>query len=180
MPSSNDQRMFRVSAVYPTMQQAKRGVEALEESGVEGSDIELRGQAARAATTTGDTEQRDTAFLRQAGRNAARGIVSGGLVGAVFGLVIGVIGFSDRMGALAALVIGGLVAGAGLGLLVFSLATQKQSQAWEATLEDVDGPVVVGVRTTDADELETAAKALAGTEPERLERFDAAGNRMPD
>jgi len=72
------------------------------------------------------------------------------------------------------------VAGAGLGLTVFFLATQKQSQAWETTMEDVDGPVVVGVRTTDADELETATKALAGAQPDRLERFDEDGNRMPD
>lgn len=180
MPSSNDQRMFRVSAVYPTMEQARRGVEVLEESGVEGNDIELRGEAAREAKNTGDTEQRDRSFIRQAGNTAARGILTGGLVGAVLGLIVGFIGFSDRMGALGALAIGGLVAGAGLGLLVFSLAAQPQTQAWETTLEDVDGPVVVGVRTTNADELETARKALAGTQPQRLERFDEAGNRMPD
>lgn len=180
MPSSDDQRMFRVSARYATMDQAKRGVEVLEESGVEGNDIELRGEAARDAKTTGDTQQRDRAFLNQAGRTAVQGIVAGGLVGGVLGLIIGFVGFSDRMGAVAAFAIGGLVAGAGLGLTVFFLATQKQSQAWETTLEDVDGPVTVGVRTIDADELETAAKALAGTQPERLERFDEEGNPMPD
>ena len=102
------------------------------------------------------------------------------MVGALLGLIIGFVGFSDQGGAIGAFAVGGLVAGAGLGPTVFFLATQKQSQAWETTMEDVDGPVVVGVRTTDADELETATKALAGTQPDRLERFDEDGNRMPD
>jgi len=78
VPSSNDRRRFRVSAVYSTLDQAKRGVEVLEESGVEGNDIELRGEAARDAKSTGDTQQRDRAFLNQDGRTAAQGTVAGG------------------------------------------------------------------------------------------------------
>ncbi len=179
MPSTQEYRSYNVTATYPDMQRARRGVEVLEEAGVEGNDIFLQGSAAREAATTGDTEQRDKSFMNRSARTVRQGVLYGALAALVASIVIGVIVFRDNTPAIVALAAGGTFVGAGVGLLVSALAQQKQSSAWEVTLDDVAGPVAVGVHTHDLTAFEKATTALAGTEPQRLQRFDGEGNALP-
>lgn len=179
MPSTQDHRAYHVTAVYPDMERARLGVEALEERGIEGNDIFLQGAAAREASTTYDTAQRDEAVVARGGESVVRGLLIGGTIGALVGLVAGLLGFGDSGQALLAAVIGGAVFGAFLGVPVTFYARTRQSPAWEATLDDAEGQVTVGVRTDDPSAFHTAADALAETSPQRLRRFDGEGNELP-
>jgi hypothetical protein len=181
MSNSGDNRTYNVTAVYGDMDRARRGVEVLEEHGVDADDIFLGGRAGREAATTQDTEQRDKTTVDRSQKTALRGFIAGGITGAVLGLILGLIFLSDRPAGILALTIGSIFPAGGVGLFVFSLANQKQSQAWEATLEeDTEGAVVVGVHTENPETFATAAEALAGTNPEKLNRFDVDGNPLSD
>jgi hypothetical protein len=180
MASTQDYRTYNVTAVYPDMDRARLGVEALEERGVESDDIFLEGAAAEEAASTGDTAQRDEALVAHGSQSVVRGVLVGGTVGALVGLVAGLLAFSANGSALLSSVIGGAIFGALLGIPFAFYTREKQSQAWEATLDDTPGTVVVGVHTDDPTAFETASAALSGTQPDRLQRFDSEGNRLPD
>lgn len=178
---------FNVTASYPDMASARRGVEVLEEHGIEADDISLGGQPAREAATTGDTAQRDRSFLRQVRNTVLTGVLSGLVVGAVLGFIVGVATFGapgsegSNIGGLGALTFGLAAAGAGVGLTAAAMSRMKQSQAWEATLEEptAQGEVVVGAHTENRAAFERAAKALEGTTPSQISRFDHQGNPLP-
>jgi len=169
------------------MASARRGVEVLEELGIDADDISLGGKPAREAVTTGDTVQRDRSFLRHARNTVLTGVLIGLVVGAVLGLVAGIATFGApgsegaNMGGVGALTFGLAAAGAGVGLVAAAMSRMKQSQAWEATLEEPvsQGDVTVGAHTEDQGAFERAAKALEGTGPSELSRFDQQGNPLP-
>lgn len=176
---------FNVTARYPDMPEARRAIEGLEEQGVEADDISLTGEAAAEAQVQ-DTPERDRIFLDRTARLGVRGIFFGGGMGLLLGLVFG-FGTAVLAGgpmpegmAILAFALGGMLAGAGVGLLVSFLANQKQSQAWETALSDVSGPVTVGVHTEDAAMFTTAATVLESTRPQELRQFDAYGNPLAD
>jgi hypothetical protein len=177
MSSTPEYRTYNVTAVYPDMQSARLGVEALEERGIEAGDIFLSGSAARQASRDADTAQRDRASGSLIGRSATRGVLVGLVLGAVLGVVVG-LGLTDDVGGVLASGAGFAAMGAGLGFFVGLLSRGKISGPYEETFDDASGSVVVGVHTHDESAYEKAGKALSGTHPELLRRFDGDGNDL--
>jgi len=177
---------FNVTAVYPDMQAARRGVEALEEQGVDADDISLLGRPAADAEAPYDTAEHDAAVLEMTKKTALGGISAGGGLGALGGFLAGIAVFGIPGagpvvgGGILALVAGGAVAGAGTGLTVASLAKIKQSQEWEATFTHVtEGAVIVAAHTDEEASYHKAASALEGSGATELRRFDAEGQPLP-
>jgi len=174
-----DYRALNVTAVYPDMEHARKGVEALEVAGVDADDINLGGRAAERAATPGSTTQRDGAEMGRAGRVALGGIGIGALVGALLGLVAGYLALDGNWQGILAMVVGFAAAGAGVGLQVSFMSRQKQSQSWEETFDDTPGEVVVEVHTDDRDTFDKAVEALGKADGAHLRTFDAQGNDLP-
>lgn len=183
--STRDQTTFTATAVYADMAAARLGVEALEEAGIEADDITLEGSAAREAADTGDTQSRDAAFLQRSARTLTIGVLRGGLIGALLGVVVGLLIFAvgDSPGGvdgIAAFAIGGFMAGTGIGLAETAYRRMKQSQAFEATLEDdVEGAVAVAASAADRPTLDKVVAALEATAAQRVTRMDTQGNEVP-
>lgn len=178
---------YNVTAVYPDMAAARYAIGTLEDHGVEADDIALLGRAAEDAAASQETTGRDEQFLQRTSHTAVGGIAAGSGVGATLGFLAGIASFGIPGvgpvvgGGILALVAGGSVAGAGVGLTAASLGRMKQSQAWEATLEDVrSGRVVVGVHTAHESAYRRASAALEDTGAERLHHFDGEGNPLPE
>jgi hypothetical protein len=172
-------RHYNVTATYPDMEHAREGVRVLEDRNVEATTIFLAGRAAHEAATQTETAQRDRAWLNYSWRTGRGGILRGIVIGAIAGLVIALIAVGTSPIAIGGTVIGCAAAGACLGFFEALLSGQKISGAFEETFADVEGPVVVGVHTDDRSMFETAAAALAETDPQSMERFDDSGNALP-
>lgn len=179
MSSTQNHRTYNVTATYPDMERARRGVQVLEDHNVEATAIFLAGRAARAASTQEDTAQRDRAWLSYSWKTGRSGILRGLLLGALAGLVIALIAVGGNPVAIGATMLGCAAAGAGLGFFEALLSGQKVSGAFEETFADVEGEVVVGVHTDDRSMFDTAAAALAETDPQQVERFDGSGKALP-
>lgn len=177
MSSTPEYRTYNVTAVYPDMEHARRGAEALEGRGIEAGDIFLAGRAAQQASADADTSQRDRAFSSYAGRSAGSGILIGLAAGLVLGLIVGLSIRTDAVVILASMA-GFAGAGAGLGLFAGLLSRGKISGPYEETFDDAGGPVVLGVHTHDQAAYEKAADALADTDPEEVRRFDGNGQEL--
>jgi hypothetical protein len=173
-----EHRSYNVTAVYPDMERARRGTEALEEHGIEAGDIFLSGGAAKEAHAGADTAQRDRASLTFFERSAAAGWLVGLVLGAILGLIVGLT-VTDDLGGVLASVAGFGIMGAFLGFFVGLISRGKISGPFEETFDDVSGDVVVGVHTHDREAYESAVSALARTDPEKLSRFDGQGNELP-
>ena len=171
---------FAVRATYADMDAARRGLEALENSGIDAADISLSGPAAKQADTAGSTVGKDAAFMEKGFRASVGGAIVGTVVGAVLGLVIGTIMFGSpgSVGALT-MALGFGVAGGGVGMAVNSLRTMRQGEAWEVTLEDHEGGAhVVGARLDSEKAVQRAREALAETSPTELVSVDRDGNPL--
>ena len=171
---------FDVRATYPDMDAARRGLEALESSGIDAADISLSGPAARQADTAQSTASKDAAFMDKGFKASVGGAVVGTVVGAVLGLIVGAIVFGSlaSVGAVT-MAIGLAVAGGGVGLAVNSLRTMREGEAWEVTLEDHEGGLhVVGARVGSEKAAQRAREALAATSPSELVSLDRDGNPL--
>jgi hypothetical protein len=166
-----------VAASFPSMESARVAIEALENAGVDGDDIELLGQPADAARTPGDPKPTDRRVALHLVRRIAIGAVVGALAGVALGVLVGLIvaGFTDatdsRSGLVTAIAIVGIGIGTTLGILLGFERAIGLSDAWPLTFEDVpDGPVWVAVYTRARRERVRAAEALAQRRPLELRR----------
>jgi hypothetical protein len=166
-----------VAASFPSMESARVAIEALENAGVDGDEIELLGQPADAARTPTDPKGPDRRMALHLVRRVALGAVAGAVAGLVLGVLVGLVvaGFTDatdsRSGLATAIAIVGVGIGTTLGILIAFERAIGLSDAWPLTFEDVpDGPVWVAVYTRARRERARAAEALARHHPLELRR----------
>lgn len=177
-PRSHTSGPFDVRATYADMDAARRGLEVLENAGIDAADISLRGSAAEDADTNRSTAGADAAFMDKGFKASVGGAIAGSVIGAVVGLVVGALVFGSlrSVGAIT-MAIGLAVAGGGVGLAVNTLRTMRQGEAWEGTLEEHGaGPHVVAARLESHEAAHKAHEALAGTTPQELVSLDRDGN----
>jgi len=166
---------MKLLATYPSERAARRAVRALEAAGIDPSEIRI--DAPQDDRDELKAEQHDEVSVREVApgvpgtgvtlRAALGGSVVGIPVGAILGLVIGFIAFRTHFLGVIACMIGFGAAGWVAMVLwaVYSAASEKQ----EATENELDTQVVVGVHTNDKAEIERAQMILRGTDPHRLD-----------
>lgn len=171
---------FDVRASYADMDAARRGLEVLENSGIDAADISLSGPAAAEADTARSTVDKDVAVMDKGFKVSVAGAVVGTIVGAVVGIVLGAITFGSLASAGAlTMAVGFAVAGGGVGLIVNALRTMRQGEAWETTLEEHgSGTHVVSAHVQSEDAVRTARDALAGTSPTEISCVDRDGKPL--
>lgn len=155
---------FTVRATYADMPAARRAIAALERSGIPGSDIVLEGPGAEEARADVDQSDADERFAAEATKSVLVGGAVGALAGVLFGLIGGIIWLGSEGIYLAS--IAGLFGGGGLGFLVGAIARVQESEAHELTYSDAEGkPVIVAVHTKSSDDADTAMTQLRDTDP---------------
>ena len=158
--------MKTVTALYPTMDRAREGMDALEAAGVEGASISVGGRGAARAAVKGDTSERDRRAVGNVGKRAMAFGLAGTALGALIGLGLG-LAFLGTAGTMAA-TIGGAVAMGGLGVVWGGLSRLDMAEDWELTQER-NGQAVIRLEARTDDELRTGLEALRKTRPQRLE-----------
>lgn len=168
---------MKLLATYPSERAARRAVRALQDAGIDSSEIRI--DAPKDERDELRVEQQDEArgavfgpgavLATGATKKAALGgSVVGILIGGFVGLVIGLVAFTSHWFGVVACVIGFGVAG-WVAMVLWSMyeaATEEQ----EATEKELSEQVVVGVIPQDNDELARAEMILKSTDPHRLDR----------
>lgn len=155
-----------VVAVYPSMDRAREGMDALEAAGVEGASISLQGEGAARAAARGDTSERDRRAVGKVGKRAMTFAIAGTVLGAVIGLTLG-LGFLGTAGTIAATIAGAVAIG-GLGAVWGGLSRLDMSEDWELTHEGNGGAMLRLEARSDHD-LRAGLDALRKTDPARIE-----------
>lgn len=160
------------------MSAARAAIEALENAGVDGDDIELlgrRAEAARTPTSPSGADRRVAGHvLRRLGLGAVIGAAGGAVVGAVLGLIVLTVTSTESgTGLVAAFVLTGI----GLGVVVSAFLSFERSvgfsSAWPLTFEDApEGSVWVGVYSRESHVRERAHDTLARQHPLELRGRD--------
>lgn len=177
---AHDHPEHTVRARFAGLEPARRAIAALERAGVPGSDIELEGSLAEKAARQQDTSASDEAFMQVAEKTVFGGAAIGTGVGALLGLLAGLVFLGTSGLAIAVAVAAGGAAGGGLGFVVNAMLSMQQTDAAELTYHDVengDGDVYVAVRTRSADDAETATGQLQTTEALQVEHLRADEER---
>ena len=167
---------MKLLATYPSERAARKAVRALEDAGIPSSEIRVDAPADdRDELRVEQHEEASTPVFGSglvasgATKKAAFGGTLVGIpVGAILGLILGVIAFPTHLLGIIASVIGFGVAGwVALGLFsIYRAAEQEQ----EATEKELSEQVVVGVVPRNDDELARAEMVLQSTDPHRLDR----------
>lgn len=171
-----------VLAVYPDLDKAREAISALELHGTEGDDISLLAPDPEGEHEVAeDTRSRDAGMVRQVGGRTGAGAVLGtaaGVLGA--GIALAVPGVGPVVGAgFWAVMAGSGAAGGALGGIFGAESALRNSEVWEQTFQSVgEGRVLVGVHSEDAKVVDRAVDVLGRNGAERVERFDAEGNRI--
>ena len=187
-PTNPDFGTHNVLAVLPDLDAARAAIADLEHAGIEGNAISVLGRAADEATDPetrrDEGQEADSAATGHVARRAGVGAAAGAGVGGAAGLIggaamFGIPGIGPAIAAgIWATALGGATAGAGVGFAAGGIGAAKESEAWAVTFEAVDDhKAVVGVHAEDPAVVERAAEVLREHGPERLEEFDAEGER---
>jgi hypothetical protein len=165
-----------VAANFPDMQAARSAIEALENAGVDGDDIDLLGRRAEAARVPTSPARADRRVAVHMVQRIALGALVGAAGGAVVGVVLGLVVLAaTSTGGGAGLVFAFGLIGVGLGVVVTVFLSFERSvglsDAWPLTFEDVpEGSVWVAVYSRDPRTEERAHDALARLHPLELRR----------
>lgn len=156
------------------MPAARAAIEALENAGVDGDDIDLvgrRAEAARTPTSPSNPDRRVAGHLvHRLGLGALVGVAGGAIVGVALGLIVLAVTATERRAGLVAVFV---LVGVGLGVVVSVFLSFVRSvafsSAWPLTFEDVpEGSVWVAVYSRDPSTQERAREALAELHPVEL------------
>ena len=176
---------YNVVAEFPDMDAAGSAVDALEKSGVDGSEISLLGRAVEEAAGQTDTIERDAAVADRIGKRAVAGAAAGTAAGGVTGFLAGLAAFAipgigPVVGAgVWAATAAGAVAGGAVGGVLGGVSSVDMTEAWELTQEAVRaGHVMVGVHSGDEDHVNRGAEVLRSRDPLRMDRYDSQGRRV--
>jgi hypothetical protein len=167
-----------IAARFPDLRSARAAIEALEETGVDGHDITLRGVESppRSARATGRVDRRIAGNL--AGRTV-RGAAFGALLGLAFGAILGAALIAqsspDQPGQE---VVVSMICGVGLfatlGAFIAFERSGTLSDAWPETFDAVPaGPLWVEAHTHDAFHRQRALRRLRRLQPLELCDFGA-------
>jgi enoyl-CoA hydratase/carnithine racemase len=157
------------------MKEARVAIEALENAGIDGDDIELLGRPVEDARPAPNPKVVDKRVARHLLPRIAAGALMGAALGAGFGLglalVLAVV--ADSLGGGVGFVFAITLVGVGLGAVVGALINFERSvglsDAWPLTFDDVpEGPVWVAVYTEDSRGVSRAADQLAQQHPLEL------------
>jgi hypothetical protein len=174
-----------VLAILPSMEDARRAVQALQSAGIEATRISLFGPAADEAAASVDVREADGRFAGVMWRRTWVGALIGAGVGALFGAVgAGIVlrgAGPDAIGVFWAAVVGAAVLGLGTGAATGATSSAQMSRAWELTFHTVlPGEVGVAVHSDDPREALRAEEVLRRLGPTQLERFDLADEGPSD
>jgi hypothetical protein len=174
-------RARRTSIATPTLaarfadtQSARSAIEALENAGVDGGEIELLGSHVGAGSLGGDNEPSDRRTGRYISRRLALGAAAGALAGMLGGLALALVLLAvtddvSRVGVLWACVIVSVGIGTTLGTFLGLERSVGSSEAWPATFQDdAAGPVWVAVFTRNSEATARARHALLSRDPVEL------------
>jgi hypothetical protein len=156
-----------VTARFSDLEHARAAIEALENSGVDGDDIELLGPVADHAVAEprqSDADRRAVSHVlwrvtRAGAVWGAAGALAGGGIGA---LILWAGGALDApVWLLPSALVGGFLAST-VAAMIGAERSTSDSDAWTLTFEedDADGPVWVAVRATSPHVVEKARRAL--------------------
>jgi hypothetical protein len=159
-----------LAARFRDMTDARAAIEALENQGVDGSDIVLAGRVAHEASTPGDEEPTDERIIRHVGSRVVAGAAIGAAVGAVLGVLVTVASSVDSSvvfgSVLAGLLIGGIA-----GTFVSFERGVGHSESWELTFHDpASGAVWVTIATDEPETIGTATEVLHSLHPMEVRR----------
>jgi hypothetical protein len=142
-----------VTARFTDLAGARDAIKALENSGVDGDQIELLGRSADVARTPTNPKISDRRVARYLVPRVFRGAATGALIGAAIGTLIGSVVLTITGSATALLiacVLGGVFLGSTLGAFVFLERSIGLADDWSLTFQDApEGPIWVGVYTQD-------------------------------
>jgi hypothetical protein len=172
-----------LAARFDSADVAREAIKRLENSGVDGADIQLLTSGATARQPPADPQTED----RRIGRYVVPGVAFGAIVGGVVGAVLG-LGLAAALSAVTDLAIsGGVVAACVLaGILIVSavgafIGMERRigfSESWTRTFDDYDnGPLWVAVRAPDESVFERARNALQTVGPLELRSDGTAPHR---
>ncbi|HEX6311955.1 MAG TPA: hypothetical protein VF152_10035 [Acidimicrobiia bacterium] len=168
-----------VAASFPDMEAARGAIEALENVGVDGDDIDLLGQRAEAARVPSSPSRADRRVAGHMARRIALGAVVGAGAGALVGVVLGLIVLAvTSVGGGAGLVFAFGLIGVGMGVVVMVFLSFERSvgfsDAWPLTFEDApEGSVWVAIYTRDPKTRDRADDALVRLRPLEVRRAAA-------
>ena len=163
-----------VMARYQGMSEARRAFNALQNHGVDASDIRLAGYEAEAsrqrAEAPGAFEGVDERTVRHLGPRVVLGGAVGGVLGAALGLAVGaaIAGIVDvdatvALFALTTLVLAAL--GSALGVFITFERSVGYDDTWELTLDESGGGVWIAVRVRGDGEGSQVLRALERDAP---------------
>ena len=154
-----------VSAWFTDTGHARKAIAALENHGVDGSRIELKGPAGQQARdpAQGDPNA-DSQIAGHGAKVGGAGLVIGAVIGATIAYVVGTTAIGN--GAFTwpgiAFAIGGLIAGGGVGFAVGGYSKVRQGEAWQETFDAPDDiRARVEVRVDDDQQHDKIAGILA-------------------
>jgi hypothetical protein len=153
-----------LAARFESPEQARAAIARLENSGIDGTDIELLGSGADAARRPRDPGLQDSRFTRYVVPRVLWGLVIGGAAGLAVGAVVGAIVsavFDASIGVAVYIAVFGVFAGSTIGAYVRYERNVGFSNDWSATFVDTHGkPLWVAVRARDESTFDRARDAL--------------------
>jgi hypothetical protein len=158
------------------MDAARTAIEALENAGVDGDDIDLLGRRAEAARTPTSPARADRRAAVHMAKRIALGAAVGAVAGAVVGVALGLLVLAiTSTGGGGGLVFAFALVGVGMGVVVTVFFSVERgvgfSDAWPLTFEDgPEGSVWVAVYTRDPHTQARADEALTRLNPRQLRR----------
>ena len=172
-----------LAARFESPERARDAIHRLENSGIDGTDIELLGSGATAARRPRDPRPQDRRIVRFLVPRIMTGALVGALAGALLGVVVGAVlgvAFDTSAGAIAYFVVFGIIAGATVGAYVRFERNVGFSDDWSATFVDTRGkPLWVAVRARDESTFDRARNALQTIGPIELRSDDAVNAVRP-
>lgn len=162
-----------VVGVYRSATDARHAMVALEQAGINGGRLEVVGRQGEAGAAPPPAAA-DRKLMGHVAAPIRRGALVGAAVGAAVGLAFGV-AISVQAGdalwepQLWAPPLAGIFPGAVIGALMAFRLSVAMSPAWSRTFAEVEpGRACVAVGVTSAEEEESAAELLSGTDPEKV------------
>ena len=170
-----------LAARFESPDQARAAIERLENSGIDGTDIELLGSGADAARRPGDPGPQDRRMARYLATRVASGAVVGAIGGALLGVIVGVVlalVFGAGGAVVASCAVFGVVVGSTVGAFVRFERNVGFANDWSATFVDTRGkPLWVAVRARDDSSFDRARNALQTVDAIEIRADDGAAGR---
>lgn len=143
-----------MTARFPDFAAARKAIEELERSGLEGATMAFDEDSLQRARNSEESGARDERFLRRAASELVRGALIGAIVGLVVGAIVGFALFADGpMAGVVASLIALTAAGALVGFAMGGIWNHQQSPAWEETFEAPDaGEAYLHIRVSSDEE----------------------------